>query len=343
MTSHAAAERSAYCARVEARSRSDAALLFSPRILVSALRNPSTLDVGPTLADRLQLRVGASLSLVDIWRGARILAIGRADCTLHGTEAPLRRTVTSPMDALLVDAHRALLRAVEARAEEREALVARGAERLKQNLITVIEFHELQQLSDELRKKQNAAASTLARLHAEGFERPPSDLSELVRGYERASEHLEQRVSAARNLEPFTLRVTGGAIPSAGAAADWYGWVEFSYNLGGLARLRHERSYRDARKAELAREDHELPVRLHALQTELGVRVDQARGDAQAGGRQLAFIASTLRSLGASELPNVAHARDGLVLQHMLAESEHAFNTALVESLSPLRSDAHGQ
>lgn len=337
----ALAQSSAYCDRAEAHARSEASVLFAPRLSVQGLRNPSAFDAGPVLAQRIQLRVGASLSLSDAWRGARVLRAARADCAVHSAATPLRRALTAPGDALLVDGYRAQLRALEARHDERERLLARSAERLRQNLITVMEYADHRKLYDELRRRSEGANAALDRLHQEGIERPPEALEALVSRYEQASSLEDARASEVRNLEPLTVRVTGGFIPSSSTAGDWYGWLELSYNLGGFARLGHERDARRARARERADDTLELAGRVEGLRRTLAARVREASVELRTSTDQLAFIASTLGSLGASDLPAIAHARDGLALQQMLAESEHAFNTAIVESLSKLGSEDH--
>jgi hypothetical protein len=328
-------QTSAYCQKSYARARSEASLLFSPRLHVQMLRNPSALDAGPVFANGLQVRLGASFSPVDIWRGARVLSASHADCGLHLAETSARRVISAPADAVLVSAYRAQASVLEQSQHQREELMAQAARRLRENIITVMEFHDLQRQVELLRQKQSDAEGILARLQAEGIEEPPATLSELTERYRAMNETFEQRESDVRVLEPWTFRVTGGVIPVADDT-DWYGWFEFSYNFGGFARFGHERRYREARRAELETEEFEVPKRMQVLQKQLAIRVEQARHELETTENQITFVESMLRSLESSQLEKVAHVKDSLVLQQMVSKSERTFLVTLIATLSPL-------
>lgn len=130
-------------------------------------------------------------------------------------------------------------------------------------------------------------------------------------------------------------------MPAPNHDVDWYGWIEFSYSLGGPAYVIHDRRYRAARAEEVRTARQELTSRIEVLRGQIAARVEQAKSELALVDRQLGFIETTLRSLGASDLANVAHARDSLALERFVAESERAFLSTLLETLSPLGSESH--
>lgn len=312
--------------------------MFAPRLHAQLLRNPSLADLGPLIVGNLQLRFGAAFSPLDAARGARTIALSEADCDVQKAQESGRRLVTAPMEALLVEAYRAQVRALRASSGERDALLERAAERLRQKLITVLEFREVERSADELRQKHEVALGTLSRLEAEGVELPRDGLEALARAYADRALVYEQKARSLRALDPWTLRLAGGAIPANENTVDWYGWVEIGYNLGGLFRRRHENRYEEARRSEIDSARYELPAKVRLLAQQVNARLAQAEAELALVKKNLKFIDDTLRSLGRSDLPNVSHARDSLTLQRMLTVAEQAYLQALVDALSPFRS-----
>src|SRR5437773_992437 len=94
------ANESAYCHKVEARAASDAALLMWPHLFIQGIRFPRSaqIDVGPTAGKGYQARVGLTYSLLDIYKGARVLRIGDADCKQHEASADLEDIVAHGLD-----------------------------------------------------------------------------------------------------------------------------------------------------------------------------------------------------------------------------------------------------
>ncbi len=337
--SHVEAQASPYCMKVKARARSEAALMVAPRLHLQALRNPSLVDLGPLIVNNFQLRVGASFSLLDAVRGARTIAMSDADCAVQKIQESGRRLVTSPLDALLVDAYRAQVRSFRASSSERDNLLKRSHERLRQKLITVLEFHEIERIADELRQKQEVALGALSRLEAEGIELPREGLDALVRSYVDSTAVYEKKARSLRALDPWTFRLAGGAIPTIQDRVDWYGWLEISYSLGGLVRAKYENRYEEARRAEVDSARYELPAKVRLLAQQVTARLAEAEAELALANKSLKFIDDTLRSLGTSDLPNVGHPRDSLVLQRMMAAAEQAYLQTLVDTLAPFRSN----
>jgi len=341
ISSQAYAQSSPYCLKSRARSHAEAALLFAPRIHVQALRYPSGFEMGPTLNGRVQLRVGGSWSPLDMWQGLRLLEAGTADCSLHNVDTEAERVVRYAPEALLVAAYRAQASSLASSHGERETLEKRAEQRLRDNVITVLEFRDFEQVVMALNKRQEEVVGIVGRLKAEGIESPPSNLNVLAREHVEKSDALEKKEAAVRAFAPWTLRLSGGLIPAVDREVDWYGWLALSYSLGGPAYVRHERRHRAARAEEVRTARYELGPRMDMLRRQIDARVAQARKELALVERQLAFIDTTLRSLGVSELANISHARDSLTLERFLAESEHAFLLALLETLSPLGGESH--
>src|SRR5687767_10863955 len=90
LTAASGEAQSSYCRKTQARAEGDAALLAMPRLTASALRFPSAeaVELGPTLGDGYQIRVGVSASLTDIARSAHVRRIAQADCEQHEHTEP---------------------------------------------------------------------------------------------------------------------------------------------------------------------------------------------------------------------------------------------------------------
>jgi len=337
------AQNSPYCLKVNAQAHADAALLFAPRLHLQVLRNPSTFDVGPTLAnEHIQIRVGASWAPLDVWQGVRLLDASAADCSLNEVDRAGERAAQFSPEALLVSAYRAQVDALAGSRAEREQIEQRAADRLRDNVITVLEFHDFQRIANSLSARHAEVLGIVQRLQAEGIESPPANLAELAQQHVNKSRTLAEKETAVRAFEPWKFRLSGGVIPSSEEhAVDWYGWVDLSYSLGGPWFGSFERRYRQARAEETRSARYELAPRLEILRKQVDARLSQATSELTLNERQLEFIGTTLRALAASDHANVAHIRDGLVLERALAESERAFLLVLVETLSPLGSQGH--
>lgn len=270
-----------------------------------------------------------------------MLDVAAADCELNTVETEGERAVRYSPDALLVSAYRVQASALEGSVAEREQLEKRAEQRLRDNVITVVEFQDFEQVATALRRRREEVVGVVHRLKAEGIESPPSNLVEIAEVYAEKSHKLEEKEAGVRAFTPWRLQLSGGAIPAQDHEVDWYGWIEFSYSLGGPAFVIQDRRYRAARDEEVKTARHELTARVTALRGQIAARVAQAKGELALVERQLGFIETTLRSLGSSDLANIAHARDSLTLERLLAESERAFLNSLLETLSPLGSESH--
>src|SRR5262245_33299074 len=85
----ARAEDSAYCRKVRAQAAADRSLLQWPRVFLEGIRFPtsSRLDLGPTVGNNYQGRVGLVFSPLDVYRGELVRRVGDADCADHEAAA----------------------------------------------------------------------------------------------------------------------------------------------------------------------------------------------------------------------------------------------------------------
>lgn len=362
-----AAAETPYCEQARARAASDAALLMSPRLLVTALRFPrgsQLLDAGPVTSDGFQLRTGFAFSPVDFYKGETTLRIGEADCARHAALMDLDVVLTRGTS----DARWAALEQqgqyLKARSEEWRALRDRAAERLSQRVITVVEFTNVQRFIDNLEHKLvqvEGDAQQLAATRPLGSTRPglpgtaqspvpkapgaplPSSapsVPALASRYFDSESRFEREASALRRFDAWRLQVTGGVVPQ--TPVDWYGAIELSFNLGGLIRSAHEEQYLDAKSRALAAGTDGVDAKLEQLRAEAAAVLGRARRDLDLVRHSLEVIRATRSALETSEADSVAHARDMLAIEQMSIESDSVFLNALVTALESLVARARG-
>src|SRR5690242_10656934 len=90
ISASARADESAYCRKVRARATADEALLVAPRVTAEGIKAPSPLQAGGKLdpaspTSGYQVRVGASFSPLNFYKGLRVKEVGEADCEQHET------------------------------------------------------------------------------------------------------------------------------------------------------------------------------------------------------------------------------------------------------------------
>jgi hypothetical protein len=340
--SQARAEESAYCRRVQARAAGDAAILQWPRAVVQGIRFPSDgrVDVGPTAADRTQVRAALAFSPLDFYRGIRVRRVGDADCSQHETSGEIERLLEHGTDAARLAALREQAAYLDGHRDEWRAVVARAQERLAARIVTLLEFDDVRRLADVLEHKLVATRGEMSQLAATSPEAPRESLESLARRYFEQTMSAEQERSALRALDPWQVQVTGGVVPL--GRVDWYGVAEVSFNLGAFSHARHEEEYLDARAAELRETRYELGARLKELGARAAAAVDEARSDLEVAEKQLAFALTTRAALEKSDAPGAANARDALAIEEVSVQSDVVFLRALVRALSPF-AGGHGE
>lgn len=362
-----AAAETPYCEQARARAASDAALLMSPRLLVTALRFPrgsQLLDAGAVTSDGFQLRTGFAFSPVDFYKGQTTLRIGEADCARHAALMELDVVLTRGTRDARWAALEQQVQYLKARSEEWRALRDRAAQRLSQRVITVVEFTNVQRFIDTLEHKlvqvewdahQLAATrphsatppklpGTAGAVSPEATSAPlPSSapsVPTLASRYFDSESRFEREASTLRRFDAWRLQVTGGVVPQ--TPVDWYGAIELSFNLGGLIRSTHEEQYLEARARAIEEGTDGVDAKLEQLRAEAAAALGRARRDLDLVQHSLEVIRATRSALETSEAESVAHARDMLAIEQMSIESNSVYLNALVTALESLVTRARG-
>jgi hypothetical protein len=326
-----------YCARTRARAAGDAALLMWPRVVAEGVRFPSVnpVEVGPTLTEHFQTRIGLSVSPLDLYRGLRMERVAEADCDAHESAEALRGVVEEATDDAALAAFRAEGAYLESHRSEWQQILSRGVDRLGAGLITAVELQELRRSVGALERKLEVVRGERERLEARARPAASQPLVVLADAFTERSMQLEREASHVRALDAFQVRLTGGVIPST-SQVDWFARVELSYSLGGLASARHEAQYLEARREELKHERYELPARAAELQNGLRAELAKSRRELQVVETQLASVSSTRQVLDASQAPGIEYPRATLLVDQFSLESERVFLRTLADSLSGL-------
>ena len=332
-------EESSYCRKVRARAQRDAALLLWPKLMAEAVRFPSLAEgLGPTLGGTgVQVRLGASISLIDIVRGARLGAAADAECELHEVSEVLRSSLLQSADEATqasLDGQVAFLRAHR---QEWEALLEQAGDRLDAGVITIIELEALRRAVIELERKLALSAGEAERLgHTLGRSTPASAWGPLARRYVEGAMGLERHAEGARALGALHVGLTGGVIPGFDRPSEWFGLFVISYQLGGLFGMPASRRYLEARQEELEHADEELPAKASQVQLEVGAKTAKAWRELQVVEGALATTTMTLEALAGSSATIAEHARATVRLEQVSLESDRIYLSTLIERLSCL-------
>jgi hypothetical protein len=334
----ALAQDSAYCRKVRAHAAGDAALLMAPRLLVEGIRFPSShrLDLGPTVGNNYQARIGAAYSPIDLYRGLRLSSLSEADCEHHDIAENIAESLTDAVESGRLPAHRQQAAYLNAHRDEWVALLDKAEERLKAGAITAVEFHELRRFTQVLERKAESARGEAERIEARGAKRESLDLRNLAEQYTAHAARLDREVSRLRSLDPWSLKLSGGVIPLPDQPLDWFAMIEVSYNLGGLIHGHQEDRALVAGGDEVRQARYELPARLNDVATQIRTEIDRARRELTVVKTELSFLRKTRATLDGTDAPNVEHARATLAIEQFSIESDVVFLQTLVESLSSL-------
>ncbi len=333
-------EDAAYCARVRARASEDAAVLLAPRVFAEGFRLPSyAADVGPTVGDGYQVRVGLALSPLDMLRATGEERVAGADCRLHAATARLERIVESP-DRALLPALRAEAAVLESHRADWTRLMAKDQEALRAGAVTLVDLDQLRRAVSALERRLEDVRGQADRLARAAEDDAP--LAQLAASVGERSMELERESSRLRALDAFQLRVSGGAIPWSGSATDpqrrveWFARVELSYSLGAPWRSARASEYLAARRDELATAPHEWPARAAALREDLRIQLASAERQRHLLEADAASIRATTTALDRGSIPAADHERASLAVEAYLVEGDLAFVSKLTETLSAM-------
>jgi hypothetical protein len=344
----ASAQSSDYCDKVRARAKSDAASLIAPKLFGQALRYPTEADiatgVGPVSGrENYQLRFGLQFSPVDLARGIATVNASDSDCEAHIAADQIQRTIDDAQAAATLSAYRAQAKFLEEQRQTWTSLLSQTEKRLAAQLITQSDLQDVRQNADALERKLATVQGQVAQLEARGVEAPNVSLDELLHSYLDAELTRERGLSSARSWSVWSLGVTGGALLplSAATSVDWFGWVELSYNLGGLWRGSYESAYLKAREAELHHARGELGQRVELLKRTLSAQRDSAQRELSLLGKQLSFLDHTLTALATADTATTAQAHDLLELERLSAQADEIQLRTLADALQWLGGTSH--
>jgi len=260
----AAPDSSAACERLRAEARSEAVVLYAPRVVVEGARVPVVVDASSAAATPSQGpqgRVSLALSPVDMLRGRAVERVAGAECGRLGWADRIEDVVTQGDRYGRLEAARAEEAYLRESMPRIDALVVDAEARLERQLTTALEV-------DDLRARRIRLRRTLAERHEEravleemGSPRAtPAELAAASAGYRRATLAVDRGRADLRRLGAWQVGLRAGV--AAADEADWFGVVEVSYSLGGPWQRGADRRALAARDAELTRDDRELTARL---------------------------------------------------------------------------------
>jgi hypothetical protein len=338
------AEDSPYCRRVRAQAAADATLLRAPRLFLEGIRFPSSnrVDLGPTVGNNFQGRVGLAFSPLDWLRGGLVRDAADADCATH--EAATRVDDLLPWldDGVRAGALRGQAAFLAAHQAEWQALVSRASKRFEARVITRVELHEIRALADALDRKLVQARSEAARLDPGDAPPMPTSLGGLAEGYLGNAASLDGTVAKLRGLDAWSFKVSGGVIPLPGQPLDWFGIAEVGYSLGGPFEAREQARAVAAHGEELRQSRRELPARLDRARRDIVARIAGTKDELAVVDGQLAVASEASRALNAADTAGVDQARDTLTMEQLSVESERVFLNGLLERLLILVGGGNG-
>ena len=257
----ASAQSDAYCRRVTAEAESQAFLLLSPRLSVQGLHVPNvggTSGMGIVQGQEWQVRGGLSLSVIDMVRGAYVLDAARSECARHEARDGLQRTLSLGDDFGKLAALRAQLDYLEAQGPALDALLEEAQRSRDEQLLTMAQLHALRLRAAAIQRRSLEARAQINRLQGDAEDRQDTGrpIEAQLAAYEATSTSLAEQRSDIRRLNAWQLNVRGGVVPL--DPFDWFGAVELSYNLGGIAQTFAEDAAVDARRDEIREADHEM-------------------------------------------------------------------------------------
>jgi hypothetical protein len=340
----ASADESAYCRKVRARASSDAALMFAPSVQAHGIKFPNngTIDSGVTTGAGYQFRAVLTFSPLDFYRGFRVLRLGDADCEQHLAVEEAQNILEQGADFGRLPALRRQVAILDAKRSTWQALLAMNEERLAAHTISLADATEVRARVSDLELKRTRVAGEISKLEARGLESTRKGLATLAADVRAAAMRFEREASHVRALDAWDVRVTGGVIPQ-DKPVDFFGMIQVGYNFGGFWRNAYESRYLDARAEELRGSRHELEDRLSRFRDAMRSAATQARGELAVVEHSLTTLGTARAALEKSDAPGAPHALTVVELELVSIESDREFLTALLEELTRLQEESHGQ
>jgi hypothetical protein len=339
----AAAERgAATCDRLRAEARSEAALLYAPRIQIEGARSPGVLlvdDPSAADADGLQARLALALSPVDMLRGRAVERVADAECRRERLIAELDRVLSLGTRHGELAAARTELDYLDRHAGEVDALVDEVMTRFERQRATALEVDELRARRAALRRRIAELRHTHAVLaEIDGEPAAPVAVDELAAELAAATLRVDRRRADLRALEAWRFDVRAGV---AGAErADWFAVVELGYSFGAPWQRSADRRAIRARAAELADDERGATVRLTRLQAAMRHSVAALEVELQAIDDELAALRGELARIAPLDSDAVRPLRARITVALIELEARRAATATLIAARRPLAGGA---
>jgi hypothetical protein len=253
-------ETSASCEKYRALARSEASLLFAPKVGVQFLRLPKagtvSADGTSELGDRNQVRAYLAYSLLDLYRGKATLDIGDLDCKRAAAEVQLREAIELGQSQGKAPAIRKSLAFLNQHVERIHELIQAVEERFGRGRMTLSQLDDVHRDVEQFFQRRLALLEELSLIDAKSTGSSDSS-SILILASEYRSRDLEREKAASRlrRTRPWDVMLRGGVIPT--SDRDYFGAVEVTYNFGQLFQSNAEQDYLNARQRELEKSKHD--------------------------------------------------------------------------------------
>ncbi|MBX3203726.1 MAG: hypothetical protein KF764_01595 [Labilithrix sp.] len=336
-TARAEETDSDYCRKVTARAEADSDLLFAPTLHAQVIRFPASgyADTkGLHVGSRLQPRAAMSIGFVDIYKGIGVRDLAKKDCLRQETTTKLQEMLSQRNVVGLDVAISKKLAYLRSKESEQQALVKHAEERLAAGSGTIIELNELRSRVLHIALRSADAERTLVAMRARGAVAPTESIEQIVAEHEKRSGSYEEAAEHLRKITPWSFNLTGGV--TARPDVDYFGFVELSYNTGGLFQRSAESRATAARASELKNARYEVRQQVEALRRELRAEAEVLRRQVTTIDEQLRRLADERATLEPTDAPNKSHLLAMLTLQVVDLEAERLFLNTLAERQSAI-------
>jgi hypothetical protein len=359
----------ATCRKLRAEARSQASLLYAPRLVAGVVHLPPGGALDPAegaLGDGNQARGSVALSPTDMWRGHLVMRGADAECRRVAAAERLEPVLRQGVQYGRAAALRAQIAYLTGALPRVGELVAEAEARLARQIVTAAEVDQLRDRHHDLRRSLLEARHELSLLEEQGLDgdgahvalsrtvspvsddgrrsettEPPEDRSVTgttiaadLADYERATLAAERERSSLRRVSPWQVDLRVGLVPD--EETHWFGVVEVSYSLGDLWQRGAERAYLDARTDELRQADAELRVRTERFtgameRSAAGLGEELALID-----EELALLASERERLGPLDGDRAQQRRIVAEMDSILLGARRSYLAQLLAARAPL-------
>lgn len=339
--SSAHAEDSAYCRKVRARASSDASLLIAPTLRAEAMKLPSALQAGGRIevtpgGSSYQVRAGASISLVNMYKGTRLGPVADADCALHQATIKAQDLLALAADFGRLNALRQQASFLDEQRPVWEAVYAKLEERFAAQNVTLMNLEDVRARTTLLSRHRVRIGGDIARLEAAGLSDQRPNVSALIQSIDATAMKYEREASHVRALDALDLTITGGYVPPIldVKQSDFFGVVQLSYSLGGPFRNAAETRYLDARAEELKTARYETQAHLRTFRQQVRAGLGEAKQDLDVVEKRHASLEATRGALEGSDAAGAAFALAMVDLELLATRADRVFLTGYVRELS---------